>query len=253
MSALTKNVLFIKIKTYKEVGNNLEIECLDIQPFYKNLFNEAFQDSEIKRQREFVRNFFEEWCGNFLHPFANEFFHQGKKASLLYCYLAAQSLRFDWLAHTLMLANYQIVLRELQAILENSFFVYSIDTTYGSERIEENLKKIEEIEAKGDVSVGKAIFEKSGYPYWQQGYELYKLLSKYEHAYTNSSVKMAVELAKDGYPEVLEVKYSRESFIQCSEVWQKVAQFLVALALDSGTKLGLKFRELDSDTLFKKL
>jgi hypothetical protein len=64
---------------------------------------------------------------------------------------------------------------------------------------------------------------------------------------------MALEISKNSYPEAVEVEYDRESFIQCSELWQKVAQVLVALAIDCGIKLGVKVNELDSGTLFKTM
>ena len=229
----------------------MEPQYRDIQPFYKDIFRTAFRDPEIRKQLEFVRDFFEEWCGNFLHPFADTLFHQGKKANLLYCYLSSESLTFDWLAHTLLHANYHIVLRELRTILENSFLIYSIDTARGNEGADAKLQKIEDLEASGNMPTEKAIFEKSGYHDWQRGYDLYKSLT--ERAHANSRARMALEISKNSYPEAVEVEYDRESFIQCSELWQKVAQVLVALAIDCGIKLGVKVNELDSGTLFKTM
>jgi hypothetical protein len=178
---------------------------------------------------------------------------QRSKMSLLHCYLASQSLTFDWLAHTLILANYQTVLRELRAILENSFFIYSLDVTTRFESTPKKLEKIREIEAKCDMPVGKIIFEKSGYNNWQQGYNLYRLLCKYIRIRTKTALKTAVEIAKVGCPETLEVKYDRDSFIRCSKVWREVARVLVDLVVDDGIKLGVKFNELDTETLFKTM
>jgi hypothetical protein len=232
------------------MGNNLENQYPDIQPFYKTVFDATLQDTNIKEALEFTRNFFEEWCGNFLHPLADEFTRQGKEVNLLYRYLTSQSLTFDWLAHSLIFANYQTVLCELRRIIENSFLMYSTDIAYSSNKIEQKLEKVNEIIEKETVPRGKALFENSGYLDWQQGYNLYRLLNKHDGFLTTSSIETAIE-EKNGSQEIKKMEYNRELFVICSKMWREAAKILVSLAVDSGKKSGLIFSESDSGALFK--
>jgi hypothetical protein len=227
----------------------LKIEYPDIQPFYEAIFNKAINDEQISKEVDFVRCFFEEWAGNFLHPFGDDLMEakNGNAESLLYCYLASQSMTFDWLAHTLLFANYQTTLRELRTILENSFFMYSVDSKYITASADEKLKKIEQ----EDLPYGKPVFENSGYSNWRESYALYKELCQYTHVHMNASLKMAKEIAKRGLPEALEVEYNRQSFIQCSTAWRKVARVCVSLAVDLESRIQPRFQQLDSERLFR--
>lgn len=226
----------------------MDIEYPDIQPFYGDIFLQTVSDKKIEKDLEFVRCFFEEWSGNFLHPFGDDLMDakNGRIESLLYCYLASQSMTFDWLSHDLLFANYQTVLRELRTILENSFYAYTIDRKFTNESTEEKLKKLE----GQKLPFGRLVFKESGYSKWQDSYDLYSELCQYTHIHLNASLKMALEIAKQGLPELLVVKYDRESFIQCSTVWRKVAKTCVSLAVDLELTVQPTFRQLDYQRLF---
>ena len=104
---------------------NVEYPCL--QPFYEIVFNDTVSDKATSREIKFVLGFFEEWAGNFVHPIGHDLHSANQSESILYCYMATQSFTFDWLSHSLLLGNYETVLRELRSILENLFFMFYLE------------------------------------------------------------------------------------------------------------------------------
>lgn len=228
----------------------MNVEYPDLQPFYESVFNETVNDELIAKDLEFIRCFFEEWAGNFLHPFGNDLGgRRGKLDSIFYSYMASQTTTFDWLGHTLIFGHYDSVFRELRAILENLFYMYSLDANFPTKTVDEKFQKLAQLEVAGKEPHGKVVFEKSGYIHWQPSYDLYKQLSRYIHVHTSVSAKRALQIAEKGFPELLDVKYNRQSFMQCSSAWREIARSALHLALDLCQKLNMKIWELDSSHL----
>jgi hypothetical protein len=228
----------------------MEAEYPDLHPFYKSVFNDTVKDELIAGELAFVRCFFEEWAGNFLHPLGNDLGgRRGKLNSILYSYMASQSHTFDWLSHTLMFGHYDTVFRELRTILENLFYMYSLDISFQTKTVGEKFQKLAQLEAIGKEPHGKVVFETSGYIHWQPSYNLYKQLSRYIHIHTNVSAKHALQIAEQGFPEILDIKYSRQSFTQCSSAWREIAKSALHLALDLCQKLNVEISELCPDHL----
>jgi hypothetical protein len=224
----------------------MTVEYPDLQPFYERVFKDALSDSDISKEIEFARGFFEDWAGNFLHPLGNDFGgRRGRLNSILYSYLASQSLTFDWLSHSLIFGHYLSVLRELRTILENLFYMYSLDVKFANKTVDEKYKILADLEAKGKEPYGKVVFEKSGYVDWKIGYDLYKDLSRYIHIHTSASAKLALEVAKNGFKEALDIKYRRQSFIECAKAWRKVATLALSLAVDLSQQRNITLSETD--------
>jgi hypothetical protein len=230
----------------------MKIRYPDIQPFYRNVFNETVSDKLITKELEFARCFLEDWCGEFLHPLGDDLLDSRKLNSILYCYMSSQSLTFDWLCHTLMFGHYQNVLRELRTILENLFYMYSLDITHINKSVAEKFMEIEQLELRERELHGKIVFEKSGFADWRSNYILYRELCRYTHIHTHASAKLALNIAKEGFPEALDVKYDRGSFLQCSGAWRKVAKVSISLATDLCSKTNVEMRQFDPNYFLQK-
>jgi len=222
----------------------MSVEFPSLQPFYEKVFDETVSDKEVAAEIEFVSGFFEEWVGNFLHPLGDDLLDGNQSESILYCYMASQSLNFDWMSHTLLLGNYQVVLRELRSILENLFYMFYLDVNNKGKTVEEKYMVLEKQELSNGPH-GKPVFRNSGYSNWESCYDLYRRLCKYIHIHTRSSGKFALEVAKKGFPEALDVKYSRESFIECSKTWRELAKIAGSLAGDLLQKLGVGMEQFN--------
>lgn len=229
----------------------MEISYPNLQRFYKQVFDATISDRSIADELRFISCFFEEWAGNFLHPFGADLYKHGKSNSILYCYMASQSFVFDWLAHTVIFAHYQTGLRELRTILENLFYTYSLDMKFKRKSVDEKYQILEDMESKGKELHGKVVFEKSGYVYWEQSYSFYRQLCRFVHIHTSASVEPALRIAKEGFPEAIVVEYDKQSFLQCSSAWRKLARLSLALAVDLCQKLNVKISELNPDYLSK--
>lgn len=227
-----------------------DFEYPDLQPFYEQVFLDTIACESISSEIEFARCFYEEWAGNFLHPLGNDMC-TGKVDSILYCYMASQTVTFDWLGHSLIFGHYPSVLRELRTILENIFHMYFLDVTFPAKSVEEKFKVLESLAIRGKEIYGKAVFEKSGYADWEPSYTLYKQLSKYIHVHTETSGVAALDIAKKGHPELSLIEYDKDSFIQCSKIWRGIAMISVSLALDLCKKLGVEIHQLDVNHLEK--
>jgi hypothetical protein len=212
----------------------LDVKYPDIQPFYKKIFSAAIKDSEIQEDIEFVRTFFEEWSGNFLHPLADEFMHQEREKTTLFNYLNSECLTFDWIGHSLLFANYSTVIRELQSILYKAIMVYPFDSPEKDlvikvngfeEGIENNKRTIKEV------------FEQSGYSDWLSAYSLYESLNR-EATELFCAGTMALV---DSEPK--EFTYNRANFQKCCKLWKELARILVSLAIENAKTAGLQFWE----------
>jgi hypothetical protein len=208
----------------------MAIQYPDLQPFYQKVFNDTISDKEIAKKIRFVRCFLEEWAGEFLHPFGNDLYKKSRLNSILYSYLASQSLTFDWLSHTLLFGQYQTVLRELRTILENTFYMYYLDVTNLDITVKEKYRILEDLETKGAKPHGKSVFENSTYLNWKSSHKIYQDLCKYVHIHTKSSAKLALSIAQKGSPELADIKYNRESFLKCIQAWKDVARASIDLA-----------------------
>ncbi|MBI2831830.1 MAG: hypothetical protein HYX79_06200 [Chloroflexi bacterium] len=205
---------------------NLEYPAL--QPFHKSIFSETASDPVVAKDIEFVCGFFEDWVGEFLHPIGDDLHRANKPESVLYCYMASQSLVFDWLCHSVLLGNYETVLRELRSILEGLFLTFYLDSHYQDDTVQAKYRVMEQLEFS-NRSHGKVVFERTGYSGWKSSYELYKKLCKYVHTSTEVNGMFVLEVSKKGFPEALESKYSGISFLRCSKAWRQVSMAAVSL------------------------
>ena len=225
----------------------MTIQYPDLQPFYEKVFNDAVSDKDITKGVEFARCFLKEWAGEFLHPFGNDLHTGNRLNSIFYSYLASQSLTFDWLAHTLLFAQYQTVLRELRTILENMFYMYYLDVTYQDKTVEEKYKILENLESKGAKPHGKRVFEDSTYHNWKSSYKIYQDLCKFVHIDTKSSAKLALNIAQEGFSESLGVKCNKESFLECIQAWKKIAKTSLDLAVTLCDTLDVEISQFNPD------
>jgi len=222
---------------------NLQYPCL--QPFYKDVFDETMSDPVIAREIEFVWGFVEDWMGEFLHPVGNDLYHANQSESILYCYMASQSLTFDWLSHALLLGNYETVLRELRSILENLFFMFHLDTHHKNKTVKDKYEILEQLEVSNRSPHGKVVFENSGYSDWKPCYDLYKELCRYIHVHTEASGKFALKIATEGFPEALDVEYYQGSFLQCSKTWYEISKIAGSLVENLFQKLQIDMRQFN--------
>lgn len=235
-----------------QAEKRMEIDYPNLQPFYKKVFDKTISDHFIATELKFVDQFFEEWAGNFVNPFGKDLYRNGKLVSIMYSYVASQSLVFDWLAHTLIFGHYQNVFREIRTILENLFFMYTLDVKFQKKTVDEKYKILEKLEKQGKEPHGKPVFERSMYGDWKKSYGFYKHLCKYVHIHTSTSGLMALKDARDGFPETLSVDYDRNAFLKCVDAWRKLARISVALAVDLCRKLNVEIAELNPNYLLKK-
>lgn len=225
----------------------MAIQYPDLQPFYQKVFNDTVSDKDITEDVEFARCFLEEWAGELLHPFGNDLHRENRLNSIFYSYLASQSLTFDWLAHALLFAQYQVVLRELRTILENMFYMYYLDVTYQDKKVEEKYEILENLESKGVKPHGKNVFKDSTYHDWKSSYKTYQDLCKFVHIHTKCSAKLALSIAREGFPESLDVKYDKESFLECIRAWKKIAKTSVDLAVTLCDTLDVEISQFNPD------
>ncbi len=226
---------------------NPEYPCL--QPFYKNILDETLSDPVITKEIEFVWGFFEEWVGNFIHPIGKDLHRANQSESILYCYMASQSLTFDWLSHSILLGNYETVLRELRSILENLFFTFHLDIHHKNKTIKDKYEILEQLEISNRSPYGKVVFENSGYCDWKPYYDLYKELCKYIHVHTETTGRFVLEIASTGFPQALDAKYSQNSFLKCSKIWREISKIAVSLVECLFQKLGIDVRYFDPNHL----
>lgn len=222
---------------------NPDYPCL--QPFYEKIFSETISDLIITEEIEFVWGFFEEWTGNLVHPVGKDLHLGNQSESILYCYMASQSLTWDWLSHSLLLGNYEVVLRELRSILENLFFMFYLDAQYMGKTIIEKYKILERLENSSKSPHGKSVFKNSGYSEWKPYYDLYRELCKYIHAHTEATGKFVLEIAAAGFPQALDAKYSQSSFLKCSKAWRQISKIAVSLIECLFNKLRINMKHFD--------
>jgi predicted transcriptional regulator len=213
-----------------------------LHPFYEEIYARTLTDESLGNQVEFVECFFEEWVGNFLHPFGNDLLHGNKLSnSVFYCYLASQSMVLDWLAHSLLFGAYEVVLRELRSILEGLFTAYYLDINYPHRSLEEKLDALSDLEKKG-LSHGKKAFKMSGISRWEDYYSLFSELCSYVHSSREVMGRKMRQIAQKGYAEAPDVHFDPVTFIKCVEVWKKVAMLAANLAGSLLVSLNIEIR-----------
>lgn len=215
----------------------------DLHPFYEEIYARTLTNEALGNRVEFVECFFEEWVGNFLHPFGKDLLYGDKlRNSVFYCYLASQSMVFDWLAHSLIFGAYEVVLRELRSILEGLFTAYYLDKNYPYKSLEEKLDTLSDLE-KNRLSSGKKAFKRSDINRWQDYYSLYRELCAYVHTSRKVMGRKMYQIAQKGYPETIDVHFDPGTFIKCVEAWRKVAMLAANLAGSLLKALNIEIRQ----------
>lgn len=207
----------------------IEINPGVTMPFEK-VYAQTVANAELSTQVEFIQSFFEDWVGEFVNPLEKDL-HRARKLenSLYFCYLASQSMVFDWLAHTLLSGAYEVVLRELRSILEGLFVAYYVDVNYKSETLEQKIGRLRLLEEKRSLS-GKKVFESSKISNWKDYYSLYGELCAYVH---NSIKVVSVNIlliAQEGFPQAVEARFDKNTFMKSVELWKRVAMAATDLA-----------------------
>lgn len=200
------------------------------------VINKTRSDESIINQRQFVDRFFENWVGEFLHPYGDDLLeHRQLNNSLFYCYLSAQSTNFDWYSHTLYSGAYTVVFRELRCILEGLFIVFKIEADNLKKTLDEKMGILSTAENK---YFGKKVFETSGFPQWSIYYEVYQDLSSYIH-FSYSRVAAVIRKVSDGgFPETVEYVYDRSRFLDAVRVWRKMSDLAVEMAQELASRNG---------------
>jgi hypothetical protein len=222
-----------------------------LHPYYEEIYAKTVCDETLSRELEFVRGFFEEWAGNFLHPFGDDLLDGNKlNNSVYYCYLATQTAVFDWLTHSLIFGHYEVVLRELRTVLEGLFPAYYLDITYPDESLDDKLEKLAEMEADR-VAHGRRAFAMSGVAKWQDYYSLYRELCAYVHLSRKVAGARIDQIAEKGFGESLDASFNRDRFLECTTAWQKIAALSANLAGSLLDKLGVERFQTNSEAFDK--
>jgi len=191
---------------------------------------QTLNDNSIDKERDFIICFFENWTGNFLHPYGDDLLDfELLNSSLFYCYLAHQSAVLDWIIFSLMNGAYEVVKRELRTMLEGVFLVYKIETENNSLSLKDKLIKLEALESNRK-SHGKFIFEKSNYANWNSYYLAYSKLNKHVHLSFQNIEKIAQTIKTAGFPEINDFNYDRVEFLACYNYLHQIATLCVDMA-----------------------
>jgi len=206
------------------------MSSFDLNPYIQGIFNSTQNDASITREREFIDGFFENWAGEFLHPYGDNLLDEGKlNNSLYYCYLSGLSSNFHWYAHSLNCGAYTIVYREFRCILEGLFIVFGIEKKHHGKTLEEKLQILSTSEGPQGI-FGKKAFTSSGFSNWIPYYEVYQNLSSYIH-FSYSKVAPSIQrIASEGFPEVLDYSFDKTRFLDACSAWQKLAFLTIQMA-----------------------
>lgn len=203
----------------------------DLHPYILRIPHQTQDDKDIQAQLKYINSFFENWVGEFVHPYGDDLLDGNiLDSSLIYCYLSAQSTNFHWLAHSLKSGAYNILLREFRCILEGLFLVYTVEVAHPNDSLNEKLDRLFNLEKKR-LSFGIKMFKQSSYPDWQKHYKVYKQLSEFVHlSYANASTAIN-KVSRDGFPETIEYAYSKQKFLQVYEIWKDLGELSVDMAI----------------------
>ena len=203
----------------------------DLHPYILRIPHQTQDDTDIQAQLKYINSFFDNWVGEFLHPFGDDLLDGNiLDSSLLYCYLSAQSTNFHWLAHSLKSGAYNILFREFRCVLEGLFLVYTIEVSHPNASLNEKLDRLFKLE-KNRLSFGIKIFKRSAYPDWQKHYQVYKQLSEFVHlSYANASTAIN-KVSRDGFPETIEYSYNKQKFLQVYEIWKDLGELSIEMAI----------------------
>lgn len=202
----------------------------DIHPYLHEVYNKATSDRSATDHRDFTDSFFCNWVGEFLHPYGDELFNAGTlNHSLIYCYLAAQSMNFHWYEHSLNHGAYTMVFREFRCILEGLFIVYKIEKTDHQKTLHDKLQILADAE-EGRGNFGRQVFKSSGFSDWSIYYDIYSELSSYIHLSYSRTSGVISTIMDQGFPEALDYSYDRTRFIDACRIWRKIASLAIEMA-----------------------
>lgn len=208
------------------------IQFPDLHPFYEKIFKETVIDKEISTKVDQIRCFFEDWAGNFVHPFGNDLLcGNALNDNMFYSYLASQTVIFDWMAHSLLCGAYNIIFRELRTILESLFTVYYLEITFREMSLQDKIEEFKNLEQKGKTH-GKQVFTRVGLNNWNENYTLYRELCSYVHLSVSIGGEEIRKVIQDGYGELLDFEYDSESFKKCYDIWMHIARLANQLAVN---------------------
>ncbi|HMN23966.1 MAG TPA: hypothetical protein PKE38_05675 [Ignavibacteriaceae bacterium] len=223
-----------------------------LHPFYEDIYLSTLRSKSISNELYFIHTFFEEWAGNFLHPFGDDLL-RGKKLdnSIFYCYLSTQTMTFDWLCHSLIFGAYDVVLRELRTILEGLFPAYYLDITYPKANLNKKLKNMLSLE-NNKLNYGYKIFKMSTIDNWEDYYSLYRDLCSYVHLSRKVAGDSIRKIALKGYGEMLDVNFDKKRFTECVIVWKRIAALSSTLAVSLLNALQIEVYETNVNAFKEK-
>jgi hypothetical protein len=214
-----------------------------LQPLFVRVHRQSCSDELIYVQREYVEAFYENWVGEFLHPFGDNL-HDSEKlgGNLLFCYLAAQSKVFAWLTPTLMCGCYDVVMRELRTVLEGMFTAYYIDIKNPECSLETKMKLLAKLEAD-KLTFGKKAFKLSGVPSWEAYHATYLELCSYTHLSVSVTGPKLRKVDEAGYPDSLDVHFDKALFVACVQMWQQIARVAGELCVSLMKTLNIECKQ----------
>jgi hypothetical protein len=215
-------------------------EPFGLHPYIYDVQLQTKNDLSITKERNFVDGFFENWVGDFLHPYGDNLFDAEKlDDSLFYCYLAGQSTNFHWYGNSLFSGAYTILFRELRCILEGLFIVYKIEKLNLGKTVDEKLDILEHAENdKGFY--GGGLFKSSGFTGWRKYHKIYKELSSFIHFSYKNTAHVIKQIKSDGFPEVLDYKYDKTRFLKGAKIWKQMALLSVEMAIELAALEGIE-------------
>ena len=188
------------------------IKFPDLHPFHEKIFKETVSDQKISTKVSRIRCFFEDWAGNFVHPFGDDLFEGNALTdNMFYSYLASQTVIFDWMGHSLFCGAYNIVFRELRTILESVFTAYYLEITFKGMSLQDKIEEFKNLEHKGKTH-GKKVFTRVGLNNWDEYYTLYRELCSYVHLSASIGGKEIIQVIQNGYGKLLDFEYHSDIF-----------------------------------------
>lgn len=225
------------------------MSLFDLHPYLEKIYLQTTEDPAIKKERDYISHFFENWIGEFLHPYGDALLDAGKlKNCFFYCYLSGQSTNFHWYAHSLYYGAYTIVFRELRCILEGLFIVFKIENLHFNTSLDEKLNILGLSEGKNSF-YGKRVFQTSGFADWESYYQVYRELSGYIHFSYSKTAHTIKSISRGGFPEVLDYEYNQSKFLDAYRIWRKMSVLSIDMAIELAKRNNIRL-SVSSEVFF---
>ncbi|MCW2279013.1 hypothetical protein [Heliophilum fasciatum] len=204
-----------------------------MHPYYCEIYVDTMIDPEVKREIVFIQNFYLNWSGSFLHLLGDDLMDAGLLNSCtLYCYMSSISDKLNWLAYSLLYGQYDTVNQELKTILENLYYYYTLDVNYPHLPVKDKLTKVRKLintDSSGNQISSKPLLTVSDMDSWKNYDSIYKTLCQ---MVSEATIEKNMLVAAQGFPDLLEASYDRDSLKNCVKVWHSIAHLAALFSYD---------------------